>query len=147
MSPFPMAPGAHPTCLLVLLIPKINACFCLFVCRRTAPGGPTRSHIPQEGTAGISSCLLGCFLNMENVRVFLLLFFFIICGAREKKKKLLSTIPVVFKRMPVLNVHISYGPDDDFWEGLGRADCRRTRWECCVVLLTYPSCAERCLPL
>lgn len=33
-----------------------------------------------------------------------------------------------------------------FWEGLERADCRRTRRERCIVLLMYPSCAERALP-
>lgn len=35
--------------------------------------------------------------------------------------KLLSTVLVVFKQMPVLNVHISYGPDDDFLGGTGRS--------------------------
>lgn len=47
---------------------------------------------------------------------------FIICGVRgEKKINLLSTILVVFKLMPVLNVHISYGPDDEFLGGTGKS--------------------------
>lgn len=61
---------------------------------------------------------------MENVRVFCFCSFLLFVG-RGKKKKMkllrLSTIPVVFKRMPVLNVHISYGPDDDFLGGTGKS--------------------------
>lgn len=51
-----------------------------FVCRRTAPGGPTPSILLQEGTAGISSASR-VFLKMENVRIFAFVLF-IICGAR-----------------------------------------------------------------
>lgn len=59
---------------------------------------------------------------MENVRVFCFCSFYYLSGEGKKKKmKLLSTIPVVFKRMPVLNVHISYGPDDDFLRGTGKS--------------------------
>lgn len=61
---------------------------------------------------------------MENVRIFLFLFFLLFVGRGGKKKiKSLSTIPVVFKPMPVLNVHISYGPDadDDFLGGTGKS--------------------------
>lgn len=36
------------------LNPK-NKCSLLFICRDTAPGGPTRYHLLQEDTAGISS--------------------------------------------------------------------------------------------
>lgn len=42
-SPFRVAPRARPTRLLVLLIPKINACFCL---QAYGPGRPYPLHPP-----------------------------------------------------------------------------------------------------
>lgn len=52
---------------------------------------------------------------------FFLLFFLLFVGWGGKKINLLSAILVVFKLMPVLNVHISYGPDDEFLGGTGKS--------------------------
>lgn len=58
--------------------------------------------------------------------------------------KLLSTVLVVFKQMPVFNVHISYGPDDDFLGGTGRSGLLSD--EVGVLRCPYISTLCRALP-
>lgn len=119
---------------------------CLFAGVRPweALPAPTSCRKVQLELAPASWALF--FKNMENVRIFCFCSFYYLWGQgkkkKDKKKKVVKHDAVVFKAMPVLNVHISYGPGDDFLGGTGK---RRLPWDEGVLCCSHGS--KLCWPL